>query len=48
VDGKTLRLGGSVSRFHLKQVAQHLVRDLSGFDAVENHITVTARYRDAS
>ena len=47
-DGRTLRLDGCVSRFHLKQVAQHLVSDLRGFDALENRITVTARYRDAS
>ena len=47
-DGRILRLGGSVSRFHLKQIAQHLVRDVRGFDTVENRITVTARLRDAS
>lgn len=47
-DGKILRLAGSVSRFHLKQIAQHLVRDVRGFDTVENRITVTAVYRDAS
>ncbi len=47
-EGSILRLGGSDSKFHLKQVAQHLVGDLRVFDAVENQVTVTARYRDAS
>jgi hypothetical protein len=47
-DGKVLRLAGHVSRFHLKQIAQHLVLGLRGFDSVENLITVTAKYRDAS
>ena len=47
-DGRKLRLWGCVSRFHFKQVAQHLLRDLNGFDSVENLVTVAANYRDAS
>ena len=43
-----LRLEGRVSRYHLKQLAQHLVRDLQGFDGVENRITVSGLFRSAS
>jgi hypothetical protein len=46
--GKVIRLQGRVSRYHLKQLAQHLVRDLPAFDRVENRITVSEYYRTAS
>jgi hypothetical protein len=46
--GNVIRLKGRVSRYHLKQLAQHLVRDLPAFDRVENRITVSEYYRTAS
>jgi hypothetical protein len=47
-DGRVLRLEGRVSRYHLKQMAQHIVGDLRDFDWVENRITVSGRLRNAS
>ena len=44
-DGKVLRLEGHVSRYYLKQMAQHLVVDLKEFDGVDNRITVPVHQR---
>ena len=46
--GNMLRLEGRVSRYHLKQLAQHLVRDLPVFHGVDNRITVSECFRTAS